>query len=47
MHRTGTVDYTLVPEGEVVMLLEDEDVHLKAADVVIQDEGDGTPPTHP
>jgi mannose-6-phosphate isomerase-like protein (cupin superfamily) len=36
MHRTETVDYAVVLEGEVVMLLDDEDVHLKAGDVVIQ-----------
>ncbi|MBI2226442.1 MAG: cupin domain-containing protein [Betaproteobacteria bacterium] len=36
MHRTQTIDYAVVLEGEVVMLLDDEDVHLKAGDVVIQ-----------
>jgi quercetin dioxygenase-like cupin family protein len=36
MHRTETIDYAVVLEGEVVMLLDDEDVHLKAGDVVIQ-----------
>ena len=36
MHRTETVDYAVVLEGEIVMLLDDEDVHLKAGDVVIQ-----------
>ncbi len=36
MHRTETVDYAVVLEGEVVMLLDDEDVLLKAGDVVIQ-----------
>jgi quercetin dioxygenase-like cupin family protein len=36
MHRTETLDYAVVLEGEIVMLLDDEDVHLKAGDVVIQ-----------
>jgi len=36
MHRTETVDYAVVLEGEVVMLLDDEEVHLQAGDVVIQ-----------
>jgi quercetin dioxygenase-like cupin family protein len=36
MHRTETIDYAVVLEGEIVMLLDDEDVHLKAGDVVVQ-----------
>ena len=36
MHRTETVDYAVVLEGEVVMLLDDTEVHLKQGDVVIQ-----------
>jgi mannose-6-phosphate isomerase-like protein (cupin superfamily) len=36
MHRTETVDYALVLSGEITMLLDDEDVHLKAGDVVVQ-----------
>ena len=36
MHRTETVGYAVVLEGEVVMLLDDDEVHLKAGDVVIQ-----------
>ena len=36
MHRTQTVDYAVVLEGELTMLLDDEDVVLKAGDVVIQ-----------
>ena len=36
MHRTETLDYAVVLEGELVMLLDEEDVHLKAGDVVIQ-----------
>jgi mannose-6-phosphate isomerase-like protein (cupin superfamily) len=36
MHRTDTVDYAIILEGEIDMLMDDEDVHLKAGDVVIQ-----------
>lgn len=36
MHRTQTVDYAVVLDGEIVMLLDDEEVHLQAGDVVIQ-----------
>ena len=36
MHRTQTIDYAVVLEGEVVMLVDDDEVHLKAGDVVIQ-----------
>ncbi|HET7597649.1 MAG TPA: cupin domain-containing protein, partial [Burkholderiales bacterium] len=36
MHRTETIDYAVVLEGEIVLLLDDEDVPLKAGDVVIQ-----------
>lgn len=36
MHRTETVDYAVVLQGEITMLLDEEDVHLKAGDVVIQ-----------
>jgi mannose-6-phosphate isomerase-like protein (cupin superfamily) len=36
MHRTETIDYAVVLEGEIVMLLDDQDVHLKAGDVVVQ-----------
>ena len=36
MHRTETIDYAVVLEGEVVMLLDDDEVHLEAGDVVIQ-----------
>jgi mannose-6-phosphate isomerase-like protein (cupin superfamily) len=36
MHRTETIDYAVVLEGEVTMLLDDEDVLLQAGDVVIQ-----------
>ena len=36
MHRTETVDYAVVLEGEITLLLDEGDVHLKAGDVVIQ-----------
>ncbi|HEX5392761.1 MAG TPA: cupin domain-containing protein [Rhodocyclaceae bacterium] len=36
MHRTRTVDYGIVLEGEMVLLLTDSEVHLKAGDIVIQ-----------
>jgi len=36
MHRTETVDYAIVLEGEIVMVLDKEDVLLKAGDVVVQ-----------
>ena len=36
MHRTETVDYAVVLEGEITLILDDGDVSLKAGDVVIQ-----------
>lgn len=36
MHRTETLDYAVVLEGEITMLLDDSEIHLKAGDVVIQ-----------
>jgi mannose-6-phosphate isomerase-like protein (cupin superfamily) len=36
MHRTRTVDYVVVIEGEVVLVLEDSEVTLKQSDVVVQ-----------
>jgi mannose-6-phosphate isomerase-like protein (cupin superfamily) len=36
MHRTETVDYAVVLRGEITLLLDEEDVPLKAGDVVIQ-----------
>jgi mannose-6-phosphate isomerase-like protein (cupin superfamily) len=36
MHRTRTVDYAIVLEGEIDMLLDEEEVHLRAGDVVVQ-----------
>jgi naringenin degradation protein FdeH len=36
MHRTRTVDYVLILSGEIDMLLDDSEIHLKAGDVVVQ-----------
>lgn len=36
MHRTDTVDYAIILSGEITMLLDEEEVQLKAGDVVIQ-----------
>jgi quercetin dioxygenase-like cupin family protein len=36
MHRTDTVDYAVVLQGSITMLLDEEDVELSAGDVVIQ-----------
>ncbi len=36
MHRTETVDYAVILEGELTLLMDDEDVQLKTGDVVIQ-----------
>jgi quercetin dioxygenase-like cupin family protein len=36
MHRTRTLDYAIVLSGEIDMLLDDSEVHLKAGDVLVQ-----------
>jgi len=36
MHRTRTVDYAIILSGEIDMMLDDNTVHLKAGDVVVQ-----------
>lgn len=36
MHRTETIDYAIVLSGEITMLLDDSEVHLKAGDVLVQ-----------
>lgn len=36
IHRTRTVDYIVVLEGEIHMLLDDGEVHLRAGDTLIQ-----------
>lgn len=36
MHRTRSVDYAIVMKGEIDMLVDEDEVHLKAGDVVVQ-----------
>ena len=36
MHRTRSVDYAIVLEGEIDMRLDDSEVHLEAGDVLVQ-----------
>jgi mannose-6-phosphate isomerase-like protein (cupin superfamily) len=36
MHRTKTLDYVVVIEGEAILVLDDSEVVLKAGDVVVQ-----------
>ena len=36
MHRTQTLDYVVVIEGELVLLLDDSEVTLRQGDVVVQ-----------
>jgi mannose-6-phosphate isomerase-like protein (cupin superfamily) len=36
MHRTLTIDYAIIMQGEIDMLLDDTEIHLKAGDVLIQ-----------
>ena len=36
MHRTRTLDYVIVIEGELVLILDDSEVVLKPGDVVVQ-----------
>ena len=36
MHRTRSIDYGIVLSGEIDMLVDDGEVHLKAGDVVVQ-----------
>lgn len=36
MHRTETIDYAIVLEGEITMVLDEVDVELKAGDIVVQ-----------
>ncbi len=35
-HRTRTIDYAIVMDGEIDMLLDDSEVHVKAGDVLVQ-----------
>ncbi len=36
MHRTRSIDYAIVISGEIDMLLDDSEVHLRAGDVLVQ-----------
>ena len=36
MHRTRTIDYAIVLSGEIDMLMDDSEVHLKAGDILVQ-----------
>jgi uncharacterized cupin superfamily protein len=36
MHRTRTLDYVVMIEGELVLILDDSEVILKPGDVVVQ-----------
>ena len=35
-HRTRTIDYAVVLDGEIDMLLDDSEIHVKAGDVLVQ-----------
>ncbi|WP_298928164.1 cupin domain-containing protein [uncultured Ramlibacter sp.] len=36
MHRSEAIDYGIVIEGEIILLLDDSEVHLKPGSVVVQ-----------
>ena len=36
MHRTKSIDYAIVLSGEIDMLLDESEIHLKAGDVLVQ-----------
>ncbi|MGH6991313.1 MAG: cupin domain-containing protein [Stellaceae bacterium] len=36
MHRTRSIDYAIVLDGEIDMLLDESEVHLKAGDILVQ-----------
>jgi len=36
MHKTRSVDYAIVLSGEIDMLVDEDEVHLKAGDVIVQ-----------
>ena len=36
MHRTKSIDYAIVLEGEIDMLLDNTEVHVKAGDIMVQ-----------
>ncbi len=35
-HRTKTINYAIILDGEIDMLMDDSEVHLKAGDVLVQ-----------
>ena len=35
-HKTATIDYAIVLDGEIDMLLDDTEVHVKAGDILVQ-----------
>ena len=35
-HRTRSIDYAIVLDGEIDMLLDDTEVHCKAGDIMVQ-----------
>ncbi len=35
-HRTRTIDYAIVLDGEIDMLLDDTEIHVKAGDILVQ-----------
>ena len=36
MHRTELIDYVVVMSGEIDMLLDDSEIHMKTGDVMVQ-----------
>jgi mannose-6-phosphate isomerase-like protein (cupin superfamily) len=36
MHRTESIDYVVIMSGEIDMLMDDSEVHMKAGDVMVQ-----------
>jgi len=36
MHKTRSIDYAIVLSGEIDMLVDEDEVHLKAGDVIVQ-----------
>jgi uncharacterized cupin superfamily protein len=36
MHKTNSIDYAIIMSGEIDMLVDDDEVHLKAGDVIVQ-----------
>jgi predicted type IV restriction endonuclease len=36
MHRTETLDYGIVTEGEIWLVMDEGEIHLKRGDVVVQ-----------